>query len=125
VLRSIVLSEATGVEEVEVEEADIDAEIERMIGESPQAEQLRGVFGSDQSRQMIRGNLTTKMTLDALGEHAIKNFEAGQPLTLAAPDDDSAEEAADDMSAEDAAEDAEDQGGASPAEESGTDSSDD
>lgn len=125
VLRSIVLSEATSVEAVEVEESDIDAEIDRMIGDSPQAEQLRGVFGSDQSRQMIRGNLTTKKTLDALGEHAIKNFDAGEPPTLAAPDDESAEESADDMSAEDSAADAENQADASSAEESEADSSDD
>lgn len=130
VLRSIVLSEATSVEEVEVKEAEIDAEIERMIGDGPQAEQLRSVFGNDQSRQMIRGNLTTKMTLDALGEHAIKNFDAGEPLTLVSADDESTEdpsddEAADDMSAEDDAKDAEDQAEASASEESEADSSDD
>ena len=121
VLRSIVLSEATSVEAVQVDESDIDAEIDRMIGDSPQAEQLRGVFGSDQSRQMIRGNLTTKKTLDALGEHAIKNFEAGEPPTLAASDD----ESADGMSAEGSPEGSENQSETGSAGESEADPSDD
>ena len=114
VLRSIVLSEATSVEEIEVEEAEIETEIDRMIGDSPQAEQLRSVFGSDQSREMIRRNLTTKKTLDALGAHAIKNFDAGEPPTLTSAEDD-----ADNMSAENDSEVAEDQVEGSPGEDSG------
>lgn len=82
VLRSIVLSEAALAESIEAGDADIADEIDRMIGDSPQAAQLRGVFESDNSREMIRRNVITRRTLDKLGEYASTNFAAGMPPTV-------------------------------------------
>ena len=58
------------------------AEIDKMIGDSPGAEQLRTVFESDNSREMIRRNVVTRKTLEALGEYASTNFADGVLPTI-------------------------------------------
>ena len=69
-------------EGIEVEDDDISAEIDKMVGDSPQAQQLRTVFESDNSREMIKRNVLTRKTLEALGEYASTNFENGVLPTL-------------------------------------------
>jgi len=88
VLNTIVLSEAAVVEEIEVSEEDIEAEIDKMVGDTPQAEQLRAIFDNENSREMIKRNVVTRQTLDALGAYATKNFAAGVPSDIDEGDDD-------------------------------------
>ncbi len=105
VLNSIVLSEAAVVEEIKVGEEEITAEIDKMVGDTPQAEQLRAVFDNENTREMIKRNVVTRQTLEALGEYATTNFVAGVPSDI---EDESAtdeEPLTDDVSATDEAPD--------------------
>ena len=96
----MVLSEATDAEGIEVDEDDVLAEIDKMIGDSPGGEQLRTVFESDNSREMIRRNVVTRKTLEALGEYASTNFVNGVLPTIEPSAENDAEEAEPDAESE-------------------------
>lgn len=69
--RSLVLSQLTGTEDIQVSNEDIDAEIEKMTASAgPQGQQLRQLFGSDEARATMRRNLLTRKTLERLVEIA-------------------------------------------------------
>jgi trigger factor len=67
VLRSLVLSQVAEAEDIHVEDAEIQEEIDRLTsGVSEQAEQIRSLFSTDAARESLRRSLTTKKTLDRL-----------------------------------------------------------
>jgi trigger factor len=67
--RSLVLSEFAGAENITVEDADIDAEIETMAGSAgDQSDMLRQLFGSDGARDSLARTLHTRKTLARLVE---------------------------------------------------------
>jgi trigger factor len=67
VRNSLALSRLAEAEEIKVEGAEIDAEVERMAGSSgPQAEQVRQLFSGGEGREAIRSSLMTRNTLDRL-----------------------------------------------------------
>ena len=76
-LRSLVITEASKAEAIEIADADIDEEIDRLVGENQEAgEQLRAMFDNEAGRNAIRGNLTNERTLERLGEIAAANAES-------------------------------------------------
>lgn len=67
VRRSLVLSRLAELEGIAVEAAEIDAEVERIVGSSgPQATQMRQLFGSAGGREAIERSLLTRKTLERL-----------------------------------------------------------
>lgn len=69
--RSLVLSEVTEAEHIEVTDEEVEAEIERLgsgIGE--QGDELRRLFSQEAAKENLRRSLTTKKTLDRLVEIA-------------------------------------------------------
>jgi FKBP-type peptidyl-prolyl cis-trans isomerase (trigger factor) len=63
------LSEFAGAENITVEDADIDAEIETMAGSAgDQSDMLRQLFGSDGARDSLARTLHTRKTLARLVE---------------------------------------------------------
>ncbi|HXK34079.1 MAG TPA: trigger factor, partial [Dehalococcoidia bacterium] len=76
--RSLVLAQAAVAEGIEVSEAEVDAELERMVvGAGPQGEQLRQVFGSETGRDTMRRNILTRKTLSRLVEIATEGKFGG------------------------------------------------
>ena len=68
-LRSLVLSRFAEAENITVEDADIDAEIETMVTSSgEQGEMLRQLFGNDNARDSLARSLHTRKTLARLVE---------------------------------------------------------
>lgn len=75
--RSLVLSQLTGAENIEVADGEIEGEIENMTAAAgPQAEQLRQMFDSENGRDTIRRNLLTRKTLARLVEIATQDGAA-------------------------------------------------
>ncbi len=70
VTRSLVLGKIAEVEEIEVSDADIDAEIERMTAGSEKKEELVNVFNTPEYRAAIKQSLLTQKTIDCLVEIA-------------------------------------------------------
>ena len=72
VTNSIVLGKITEEEKVEVGEADIDAEIEKMTtgAQMENKDELRNFLNHEQSRESIRQVLLTRKTIERLGEIA-------------------------------------------------------
>jgi len=71
VVRSLVLGSMAEVEKIEVTEADIDAEVEKMAQDmEKQADDVRKLFSLPQPRESIRQFLTGKKSLDRLVEIA-------------------------------------------------------
>lgn len=69
--RSLVLTEFAEAENIEVDAADIDAEIENMASSSgEQADMIRQVFGSEEARESLSRTLHTRKTLARLVEIA-------------------------------------------------------
>lgn len=69
VRRSLVLSQLAVDEKIEVEDADVDAEIERLVESSgPQADQMRKIFDSPDAKASIGRSLLTRKTLERLVE---------------------------------------------------------
>jgi trigger factor len=71
--RSLALGRLADDEQIEVEEADIDAEVERIInqataGNEEQAERYRKVFGSAEARGSLARSLLTRKTVERLIE---------------------------------------------------------
>jgi len=71
VRRSLVLTRLAEEEGLAVEPAEVQAEIERLVGSSgAQAGQVRGLFSSAEGREAIARSLLTRKTLDRLAEIA-------------------------------------------------------
>lgn len=69
VRRSLVLSQLAVDEKIEVEDADVDAEIERLVESSgPQGDQMRKIFDSPDAKASIGRSLLTRKTLERLVE---------------------------------------------------------
>lgn len=65
--RSLVLSQVTEAEHIEVTGAEVEAEIERLAsGAGSQTEELRRLFSSEEARASLRRSLLTRKTLDRL-----------------------------------------------------------
>ena len=70
ILRSLLLSEVTEAESIEVSDADVDAEIGRMAGQAPEGDQIRAAFDTEAGRAVLRQNLSTSRTLERLASIA-------------------------------------------------------
>ncbi len=71
VRRSLAITRLAEEEGISVEAAEIDAEVERIVGSSgPQADQVRRLFSSPEGRDAIERSLLTRKTLDRLVEIA-------------------------------------------------------
>ncbi len=82
VRRSLVLTRLAEEEGVSVEPAEIQAEIERLVGSSgAQAGQVRGLFSGPEGREAIARSLLTRKTLDRLAEIAGREALAGVTST--------------------------------------------
>lgn len=82
---SLVLNKLHEAEGIQVSEADIDAEIERIIKDSGEhGERVKEVFKSPAARDSVRGRLLTQKTLDRLVEIAT----AGGSASPSAPAED-------------------------------------
>lgn len=69
--RSLVLGKLAEAEQVTVDEAEVDAELDRMAASAgPQGEQLRQIFDTPNGREAVRRSLLTRKTLDRLAEIA-------------------------------------------------------
>ena len=69
VKRSLVLTALSEAEGIQVDPADVEAEIERMVGSSgEQADQVRQLFASPGGREAIGRSLLTRKTMDRLME---------------------------------------------------------
>lgn len=67
--RSLVLSKFADAENIAVEDADIEAEIDTMLsGAGEQAAQLRPLFDNEQTRESMKRTLLTRKTLERLAE---------------------------------------------------------
>jgi trigger factor len=72
--RSLVLSQLTGAENIEVAGEEIEAEIDKMTASAgEQGAQLRQLFDSENGRDTIRRNLLTRKTLARLVEIATQD----------------------------------------------------
>jgi trigger factor len=71
VRRSLVLSELAEAEHIEVTDAEVQVEIERLAsGVSGSADEVRRLFSSDSAKESLRRSLITRKTLDRLAEIA-------------------------------------------------------
>ena len=71
VRRSLVLSELAEAEHIEVTDAEVQGEIERLAsGVSGSADEVRRLFSSDSAKGSLRRSLMTRKTLDRLAEIA-------------------------------------------------------
>nr|AHZ45589.1 trigger factor [uncultured bacterium] len=76
-LRSLVLSRFAEAENITVEDADIDSEIETMVSSSgEQGEMIRQIFGNDNARDSLARTLHTRKTLARLVEITGQGDEA-------------------------------------------------
>lgn len=67
VLRSLVLSQLAEAEDILVDDSEIEAEIDRLTsGAGDQADEVRRLFSSDNTKESLRRSLTTRKTLDRL-----------------------------------------------------------
>ena len=67
VRRSLILTQVAEAENIDVSDADIDQEVERMASSvGPQAEEVRRLFAEAESRAALRRRLLTRRTLDRL-----------------------------------------------------------
>ena len=74
---ALVLDAVAKVEQIEPTPADLQAEVERIAGTSPQADQIRSILDDESGRSMVRRNLITSQTLKRLEEIAARNAAAG------------------------------------------------
>jgi FKBP-type peptidyl-prolyl cis-trans isomerase (trigger factor) len=67
--RSLVLSKFSDAENIVVEDADVESEIDTMLSSAgEQAAQLRPLFDNEQTRESLQRTLLTRKTLERLGE---------------------------------------------------------
>ena len=65
------LNQVFEAENIEVSDADIDAEVEHMLQNAgEQGEQMKEFFKSAQARESVKGELLTRKTIDRLVEIA-------------------------------------------------------
>jgi trigger factor len=76
--RSLVLGKLGEVEKIEINEADIDAEVERMVQGSNNDARVRELFSSASGRESLRRNIYVRKTIDRLFEIAT-NVEESIP----------------------------------------------
>lgn len=82
VRRSLVLSQVTEAENITVGDAEVEAEIERLVeGAGEQADEARRLFAGEQSRDALRRSLLTRKTLERLVEIASAGEAEGAPNT--------------------------------------------
>ena len=88
VRRSLVLSQLAEAEHIEVTDADLEAEIDRLAaGAGTQAEEFRRLFSAEQTREGLRRSLRTRKTLERLAQIASgakREAEAGEAEPVAA-----------------------------------------
>lgn len=78
--RSLVLTEVSEAEKIDVPDAEIDEEIDRLSAAGgPQADQLRQMFSTEGGKDTIRRNLITRKTLARLVELATQDGAAAKP----------------------------------------------
>lgn len=71
VRRSLVLSEVTEAEHIDVTDAEVEAEISRLAsGASSQADEVRRLFANENAKENLRRSLITRKTLERLVEIA-------------------------------------------------------
>lgn len=75
VRRSLVLTAVAEAEHLSVEDAEVDAEIERMAAAGPQADEFRELFASGSGRSAVRRSMLTRKSLERLA--AIASGETG------------------------------------------------
>lgn len=69
--RSLVLSEVSEAEDIQVSDSDVEAEIERLTaGASGQGDELRRLFSNENAKESLRRSLHTRKTLERLVELA-------------------------------------------------------
>jgi len=68
---SLVLSELAEAEHIEVTDAEVEAEIERLVsGAGSQAEELRRLFSAERAREGLGRSLRTRKTIERLAQIA-------------------------------------------------------
>jgi FKBP-type peptidyl-prolyl cis-trans isomerase (trigger factor) len=77
--RSLVLEKLGEVEKTEVGDAEVDAEVERVIQGANNDERVRQLFDSPSGRESLRRNIYMRKTIDRLAEIATKG-EGTTPL---------------------------------------------
>ena len=76
--RSLILTEVSDAENIEVTPQDVEDEIDRMSAQAgAQAPRLRELFSRDEGRESVRRNLLTRRTLERLVEIATQDHPAG------------------------------------------------
>ena len=73
--RSLVLEQLGEVEKTEVSDAEVDAEVERIIQGAKNDERVRQLFSSPSGRESLRRNIYMRKTIDRLAEIATKGGE--------------------------------------------------
>ena len=73
--RSLVLEKLGEVEKTEVSDAEVDAEVERIIQGAKNDERVRQLFSSPSGRESLRRNIYMRKTIDRLVEIATKGEE--------------------------------------------------
>jgi len=73
--RSLVLEQLGEVEKTEVSDAEVDAEVERIIQGAKNDERVRQLFSSPSGRESLRRNIYMRKTIDRLAEIATKGEE--------------------------------------------------
>ena len=90
VRRSLILTQVAEAENIDVSDAEIDQEVERLVSSAgPQGEGVRRLFGDGEGREALRRRLLTRKTLDRLVEIASSGSDAdreGQEDAVTAED---------------------------------------
>ena len=73
VRRSLVMENLAEAESITIADAEVDDELNRIIGDGAQAEQVRGMFDNENGRAMLRRNLLNTRIMDRLSEIAQAN----------------------------------------------------
>lgn len=83
VRRSLVLSQVAEAENITVGDAEVEAEVERLVaGAGEQADEARRLFASEQGRDALRRSLLTRKTLERLVDIASTGEAEGASSTL-------------------------------------------
>lgn len=84
--RSLVLSEVTEAEHIEVTDAEVEAEISRLSsGAGGQADEVRRLFSNDSAKESLRRSLMTRKTLKRLVEIASADGATPEEAQASAP----------------------------------------
>ena len=84
--RSLVLSEVTEAEHIEVNDSEVEAEVGRMTsGVGDQADEVRRLFSNENAKESLRRSLLTKKTLERLVQIASADGAAAEEAEAGAP----------------------------------------